>query len=169
MNREPWKTFLSTRQPEFQATQVTDEWFDDEHPNPLHIVDVWIDPVKRYVRVPTPRGIYHIAKSDDWIVKTNDENYGDGFRVFSNEEFVSLYVSTDPAEFVATVKVEPVMMCDTRENRLQPLSCNNCNSMKDSCWCWLIGEDIENIAAGDRHADCPCTPAIPVAPTKESQ
>ena len=30
---------------------VTDEWFDNDHPNPLHPIGVIIDPIKRRVEI----------------------------------------------------------------------------------------------------------------------
>lgn len=32
---------------------VTDEWFDNDHPNPLHPIGVIINPIKRRVEVYT--------------------------------------------------------------------------------------------------------------------
>ena len=56
------------------SRQVTDEWFDGTHPNPLHPIGtrdkpIIIDPVKRVVEYHTSRGIV-LAKVGDVIVTT---------------------------------------------------------------------------------------------------
>ncbi len=56
------------------SRQVTDSWFDDEHPNPLHPIGtkdrpIIIDPIKRVVEFPTDKGVF-IAGVGDTIVTT---------------------------------------------------------------------------------------------------
>ncbi len=40
-----------------EAVQITDEWFDGDHPNPLHPSGFVIDPVKRVVEIETLEGV----------------------------------------------------------------------------------------------------------------
>ena len=54
------------------AVQVTDEWFDGDHPNPLHPIStpegpLIIDSTMRQIRVGTLEGIM-IAHTGDWII-----------------------------------------------------------------------------------------------------
>ena len=56
------------------SRKVTDEWFDNPHPNPLHPIGtkdcpIIIDPIKRVVELPSPSGL-HIANVGDVIVRT---------------------------------------------------------------------------------------------------
>lgn len=50
-----------------EAVQVTDEWFDGDHPNDLHPIDILIDPVGRHVEIATLEGTM-IARVGDWII-----------------------------------------------------------------------------------------------------
>lgn len=50
-----------------EATQVTDEWFDGAHPNPLHLIGLLNDPVARVVRIETLEGTM-VAQVGDWII-----------------------------------------------------------------------------------------------------
>ena len=49
------------------AVQITDEWFDGEHPNPLHPVGVVIHPHTRCVLIVTPEGQMR-GDIGDWII-----------------------------------------------------------------------------------------------------
>ena len=49
------------------AVQVTDEWFDGDHPNPLHPVGLRMDPVSRVVEIPTLEGTM-TGQVGDWII-----------------------------------------------------------------------------------------------------
>jgi hypothetical protein len=49
------------------AVQVTNEWFDGDHPNPLHPIGVVIDPQKRTVEIYTLEGIM-TGRVGDWII-----------------------------------------------------------------------------------------------------
>ena len=49
------------------AAQVTDEWFDGDHPNPLHPAGLILDPKRRCVEVPTLEGTM-TAQVGDWII-----------------------------------------------------------------------------------------------------
>lgn len=54
-----------------QATQVTREWFDGPHPNPLHLPpdpNVQYDPVGRKIRIRTLEGVM-VADEGDWIIR----------------------------------------------------------------------------------------------------
>jgi hypothetical protein len=52
-----------------EAVQITDEWFDGDHPNPLHLSgrDVVTDPVKRVVLIDTLEGKM-VGGLGDWII-----------------------------------------------------------------------------------------------------
>lgn len=50
-----------------EAVQITDEWFDGDHPNPLHPTGVIINPQNRYVLVPTLEGDMR-GNIGDWII-----------------------------------------------------------------------------------------------------
>jgi hypothetical protein len=43
------KTYKSKLSNIVKATQITDEWFDGDHPNPLHLSTLTYDPIKRTV------------------------------------------------------------------------------------------------------------------------
>ncbi|MGR3295896.1 MAG: hypothetical protein ACUZ8A_06680 [Candidatus Bathyanammoxibius sp.] len=49
------------------AVQVTDEWFDGEHPNPLHPLHVLVEPQKRTVVVHTSKGM-RIIHVGSWVI-----------------------------------------------------------------------------------------------------
>lgn len=49
------------------AVQITDEWFDGDHPNSLHPLGVAIDPWDRTVRVQTLEGEM-IGRVGDWLI-----------------------------------------------------------------------------------------------------
>jgi hypothetical protein len=51
-----------------EAAQITAEWFDGYHPNPLHPVGVLIDPVQRVVKIETLEGIM-VGQEGDWLIK----------------------------------------------------------------------------------------------------
>lgn len=51
----------------FDAFEITPEWFDGEHPNPLHVTGVVTDPVKRTVSSQSLPGV--TATVGDWLVK----------------------------------------------------------------------------------------------------
>lgn len=58
-----------------EAVQVTDGWFDDDHPNPNHPKEVVIDPAKRTVTISTLEGDM-TAQVGDWIITgVNGERY----------------------------------------------------------------------------------------------
>jgi len=55
-----------------EAVQITDEWFDADHPNPLHPIGtperpLVIDPLRRVVHISTFEGIM-IGNVGDWII-----------------------------------------------------------------------------------------------------
>lgn len=50
-----------------EAVEVTPDWFDAEHLNPLHPHGLIIDPVKRVVVIPTLEGVM-TAQIGDWII-----------------------------------------------------------------------------------------------------
>ncbi len=52
---------------EIATRMITNEWFDNDHPNPLHPIGVIIDPVKRCVEVLTPDGV-KIGSAGDFII-----------------------------------------------------------------------------------------------------
>jgi len=66
---------------EVEAVQITDEWFDGEHPNPLHPISkkvemVIIDPVKRRVEIRKTFEDTMIGNVGDWIITDiNGETY----------------------------------------------------------------------------------------------
>jgi hypothetical protein len=49
------------------AVQITDEWFDGDHPNPLHPVGVIIDPLVRAVVIKTLEGEM-VGNVGDWLI-----------------------------------------------------------------------------------------------------
>lgn len=50
-----------------EATQITAAWFDGDHPNKLHPIGLWIDPVSRSVEIPTLEGTMRGIEGD-WII-----------------------------------------------------------------------------------------------------
>lgn len=50
-----------------EAVQITDEWFDAPHPNPLHPVGVEIVPQMRSVHISTLEGVM-IGNVGDFII-----------------------------------------------------------------------------------------------------
>lgn len=49
-----------------EAVRITDEWFDGDHPNPLHPIGVVFDPSRRTVHMPSPGGgVGHVG---DWLI-----------------------------------------------------------------------------------------------------
>jgi hypothetical protein len=54
---------------EVEAVQITAEFFDGGHPNPLHPIDrrIVYNPVQRTVEIETLEGIM-TAKEGDWII-----------------------------------------------------------------------------------------------------
>jgi len=51
-----------------EAFQLQASWFDDDHPNPQHIIGFITDPIARTVIIPTLEG-NHLAREGDWIIK----------------------------------------------------------------------------------------------------
>ena len=49
------------------AVQITDEWFDNDHPNPLHPIGVMIYPRERLVEVRTLEGVMR-GNIGDWLI-----------------------------------------------------------------------------------------------------
>jgi hypothetical protein len=49
------------------AVQITAEWFDGPHPNPLHPVGLVLNPVRRVVEIPTLAGLI-TGNEGDWII-----------------------------------------------------------------------------------------------------
>ena len=49
------------------AIQVVDEWFDGDHPNPLHVTGITYDPVNRCVFIETLEGAMR-GDMGDWII-----------------------------------------------------------------------------------------------------
>ena len=60
---------------EVDAVQITDEWFDGDHPNPLHPSGITIDPVKRQIEI-TSGHKDEIGKVGDWVVTPIDSSGG---------------------------------------------------------------------------------------------
>jgi hypothetical protein len=50
-----------------EAVQITDEWFDGDHPNPLHPIGLWMNPMRRTVEIPTLEGTM-TGIVGDWII-----------------------------------------------------------------------------------------------------
>lgn len=50
-----------------EAVQITDEWFDGEHPNPLHPQGVTMDPAERAVFIDTLEGRMR-GDIGDWLI-----------------------------------------------------------------------------------------------------
>lgn len=50
-----------------EAVRVTEEWFDGDHPNPLHPIGLLIDPLHRCVIIETLEGRMS-AVVGDWII-----------------------------------------------------------------------------------------------------
>lgn len=57
---------VSRRPGRGRAVQITKEWFDAPHPNPLHPVGLRMDPRTRTVEVPTKKGSV-VAGIGYWI------------------------------------------------------------------------------------------------------
>ena len=55
------------------AVQITDEWFDGDHPNPLHPIGMLIDPLKRCVFIDAVHKLKP-AVVGDWIITEADGN-----------------------------------------------------------------------------------------------
>lgn len=54
------------------AVQITEEWFDGDHPNPLHPAGIGIDPMERTVHV----GCGMVGRVGDWLVEgAHGESY----------------------------------------------------------------------------------------------
>ena len=51
-----------------EAFQLTDDWFDLDHPNPQHVIGFLTNPHTRTVTIPTLEGD-HLARVGDWIIK----------------------------------------------------------------------------------------------------
>lgn len=49
------------------AVQITDDWFDQPHPNPLHPIGLMINPRTRTAAVDTKEGVI-TARVGDWII-----------------------------------------------------------------------------------------------------
>lgn len=49
------------------AVQITDEWFDAPHPNPLHPVGLIVNPARRGVEISTLEGTM-FGRVGDWII-----------------------------------------------------------------------------------------------------
>jgi hypothetical protein len=49
------------------AVQITDEWFDGYHPNPLHPRGLVMDPRTRTVEIKTLEGVM-VGNVGDWII-----------------------------------------------------------------------------------------------------
>lgn len=54
---------------EIDAVQLTNEWFDRPHPNPLHPIGLLINPRTRTAAVDTREGVI-TARIGDWIIDT---------------------------------------------------------------------------------------------------
>lgn len=50
-----------------EAVQIAAEWFDGDHPNPLHPRGVIMDPKKRCVEIPTLEGVM-TGQIGDWLI-----------------------------------------------------------------------------------------------------
>lgn len=50
-----------------EAVQVTDEWFDDDHPNDDHPLGITVDPIQRAVFISTLEGVMR-GDVGDWII-----------------------------------------------------------------------------------------------------
>lgn len=49
------------------AVQITDEWFDGDHPNPLHPTGVVYAPMTRTVHISTLEGEM-VGQVGDWLI-----------------------------------------------------------------------------------------------------
>lgn len=61
-----------------EAVQVTDEWFDGEHPNPLHLIGVIVSPSDRTVLIDTLDGQTRLSVGDWIITHVHNEHYPTG-------------------------------------------------------------------------------------------
>ncbi len=59
------------------AVQITDEWFDSEHPNPLHLSGVIMSPRDRCALIDTLDGQVRVAVGD-WIITHVHRDYPTG-------------------------------------------------------------------------------------------
>ena len=50
-----------------EAVKITKEWFDGDHPNPLHPIGVIIDPKRRIVIINTLEGDM-VGNEGDWLI-----------------------------------------------------------------------------------------------------
>lgn len=68
-NDEPWMPISKFRKKPIviEAVQITDEWFDGPHPNPLHPVGLTINPIQRTVEIFTLEGTM-FGDVGDWII-----------------------------------------------------------------------------------------------------
>ena len=57
-----------------EAVQITDRWFDDDHPNPLHPLGVIVDPIGRECRFKAAHGIV-TGFVGDWIITAEDKRF----------------------------------------------------------------------------------------------
>jgi len=81
-----------------EAVQVTEEWFTDVHPNPLHPIGVTLNTTVKVVSVP---GLTHtaVAKMGDWIVLSKVRY------VIKDEKFKELYEKINPIVDALPVEV----------------------------------------------------------------
>lgn len=50
-----------------EAVQITDEWFDNDHPNPLHPIGIMLYPQKRQAEITTLEGVM-FGNVSDWLI-----------------------------------------------------------------------------------------------------
>jgi hypothetical protein len=65
-----------------EATQITKDWFDNPHPNPLHRKGWVVDPVHRMVVVKDSRSFQNVPVGN-WVVEIPNEETA----VYSDEDF----------------------------------------------------------------------------------
>jgi len=73
---------------EVEAVQITDEWFDGEHPNPLHPIsedrEIIINPLSHCIEIKTAGGIM-IGNVGDWIITRTD---GERWETYPIKDFM---------------------------------------------------------------------------------
>ena len=50
-----------------EAVQITENWFEGEHPNPLHPIGIMLYPVERQAEVKTLEGVMR-GNVGDWLI-----------------------------------------------------------------------------------------------------
>lgn len=63
-----------------EATQITDEWFDGDYPNPLHPIRITIDPIKRIISgrgycMGSGEKMGFAGKVGNWLLRNGSGDY----------------------------------------------------------------------------------------------